>query len=169
MARSATRCGKSLFTATIGPNCPSEPTWRPRYTSAMPPVPRREVRRYGPNQTGVCSDTAAKAYENEAPFPSGHGLQIEAKACPSLPHRTLATKCASGGEPAKHRLECARMRGEKPNEAAAQSGAPRNRKHRARRPGVAPKQAGEGPGVRDERISSGAASERVGKDLAQGT
>src|SRR5215813_11803997 len=58
----------------------------------MPPVPRREVRRYGPNQTGVCNDNAAKAYENEALFP--RGLWIEGDACPSLPHRTRATKCA---------------------------------------------------------------------------
>src|SRR5262249_1355498 len=81
------------------------------------------------------------------------------------PSACLARSCL-GGEPVKHRLECRRMGGEKPNEAAAQSGAPRDRQHRPRRPSVAPKQAGEGAGVGDERISSCSSSEGVGKDLA---
>jgi hypothetical protein len=44
------RWGRSRFTATAGPNRPSVCNARPRYTSAIPPVAMREVRRYRPNQ-----------------------------------------------------------------------------------------------------------------------
>jgi hypothetical protein len=45
MRRSDTRWGSSRFTATAGPRWPSSSMRRPRYTSAMPPVAMRALRR----------------------------------------------------------------------------------------------------------------------------
>ncbi|MFY0528689.1 hypothetical protein ACN28I_37830 [Archangium gephyra] len=45
MCRSESRWGSSRFTATAGPREPSSSMRRPRYTSAMPPVAMRALRR----------------------------------------------------------------------------------------------------------------------------
>ena len=59
---------------------------------AAPSSARQMPRSSDPPETG--GSHAAKAYENEAPFPSGWELEIDVTPRPSLPHRTRATKCA---------------------------------------------------------------------------